>query len=215
MPSDGCVHRAAVLLQVAHHQTLIRPRQRVVAELGAEPQMGGVVLGGDDETAGIPVDAVDDAGALLPADAGQRRPAVVEQGVDQRTVRVSRRGMHHQSCRLVDHDDIRILVYHVQRDILRRQRRVPRLRYVHRHRFAAGDAAALDGGLAVHGHPPLLDVPRRLRAGQPVGAGGHKGVQPRPRVLCLSFQMQRHPSAPSCRTCRRTTGSTRRPAPRR
>ena len=40
MPSDGRIHGAAVLLQVAHHQTLVRPRQRVVAELGAEPQMG-------------------------------------------------------------------------------------------------------------------------------------------------------------------------------
>ena len=177
--------------------------------------MGGVVLGGDDETAGVPVDAVNDAGTLLPADAGQRRPAVVKQGVDQRAVRVSRRGMHHQSRRFVDHDDIRVLVHHVQRDILRRQRRVPHLRHVHRHRLAAGDAAALGGGLAVHGYPSLLNVPRRLRAGQSVGAGGHKGVQPRPGVLRLSFQMQRHPSAPSCRTCRRTTDSTQRPAPRR
>ena len=84
VPSDGRVHRAAVRLQVAHHQTLIRPRQRVIAELGAEPQMGGVVLGGDDETAGVPVNAVNDAGTLLPADAGQRRPAVVEQGEDAR-----------------------------------------------------------------------------------------------------------------------------------
>ena len=211
MPSDGRIHGAAVLLQVAHHQTLVRPRQRVVAELGAEPQMGGIVFGGNDEPAGVPVDAVYDAGPQFSVDPGKAVPAVIQQGVHQCPVRVSRCGVDYQALRFVHHDDVLVLVHHVQRDVLRLQRRLPHLRHVHRHRLAAADAAALGRRLPVHGYPPLFDVPRRLRAGQSVGAGSHKGVQPRPGVLRLSLQMQRHPSAPSCRTCRRTTGSTQRP----
>ena len=45
--------------------------------------MGGIVFGGDDQAAGVPVNAVDDAGTLLPPDAGQALPAVIQQGVDQ------------------------------------------------------------------------------------------------------------------------------------
>lgn len=96
MPPDGCVHRAAVLPQITHHQTLVCPGQSMVAELGAEGQMGGIVLGGDDQAAGVPVDAVDDTGPLFAADAGQRIAAVMQQGVDQRAVGMARRRMHHQ-----------------------------------------------------------------------------------------------------------------------
>ena len=92
MAADGGVHRAAVLLQIARDQALIRAGQGVVAELGTEKGVGRVVLGGDDETAGVPVDAVDDAGALLAADAGETVAAVVEQGVDQGAVRVAAAG---------------------------------------------------------------------------------------------------------------------------
>ena len=90
----------------------------MVLQLRAEGQVGGVVFGGDDEAAGIAVDAVDDAGALFAADAGETVAAVVEQGVDQGAVRVAGGRMDHQARGLVDHDDVVVLVDHVQGDVL-------------------------------------------------------------------------------------------------
>ena len=58
--------------------------------------------------------------------------AMGDQGIDQRAVGIARRRMHHQPGRLVDHDEVLVLVDHVQRDILaprpRRHRRRARRR---------------------------------------------------------------------------------------
>ena len=61
--ADGGVHGAAILPQPAHRHRLIDPGQAVVLELGGQGQVGPVVLRGDDQAAGVPVDAVDDARA--------------------------------------------------------------------------------------------------------------------------------------------------------
>lgn len=65
------------------------------------------------------VDAVTRSWAFLAAGTGEGVPAVVQQGVDQRAVRMARRRMHHHAHGLIHHDDVLILVDHVQRDILR------------------------------------------------------------------------------------------------
>ena len=82
----------------------------MIRQLSRQCQMGGVVFGGDDQAAGVPVDAVNDAGTLLAADAGEGVPAVVQQGVDQRAVRMARRRMHHHALWLVYHNDALILI---------------------------------------------------------------------------------------------------------
>ena len=66
--SDGGVHGAGILLQPAHGDGLIHPGQGVILELGGQSQVGPVVLRGDDQAGGIPVDAVDNARAQLPVD---------------------------------------------------------------------------------------------------------------------------------------------------
>ena len=89
MAADGGGDRPLVLPQPPDGNGLVDPRQGVVLELLRQGQMGLVVLGGDQQAAGVPVDPVDDAWAQLPVDAGQGIPAVEEQGVDQGTVRVA------------------------------------------------------------------------------------------------------------------------------
>lgn len=68
--------------------------------------------------AGVLVQPVDDAGALLPADARQLLPRMGEEGVHQRPVLVARRRMHDQPGRLVQHNEMRVLVQDGQGDRL-------------------------------------------------------------------------------------------------
>ena len=69
--ADGGVHGAPVLPEISHRHRLVGPGQGVVLELGGQGLVGEVVLGGDDEAAGVPVDAVDDAGAQGSVDSGE------------------------------------------------------------------------------------------------------------------------------------------------
>jgi len=214
--ADGGVHSAAVLLHIAGHQALVGAGEGVVLQLRAEGQVGGVVFGGDDEAAGIAVDAVDDAGALFAADAGETVAAVVEQGVDQGAVRVAGGRMDHQARGLVDHDDVVVLVDHVQGDVLGGQGRLAELGNVHGDRLTAGEAGAFSGGLAVDTDAALGDQAGGLGTGQRA-VGGEEGVQADAGVFSCGCQLPRHGQAPfsACRICRRTTGSTPRPAGRR
>ena len=212
--ADRGVYGAAVLPEVPHRQTLIGTGQRMIRQLGRQCQMGGVVFGGDDQAAGVPVDAVDDAGTLLAADAGEGVPAMVQQGVDQRAVRVARRRMHHHAHGLIHHDDVLILVDHVQRDILRDGLRLLCLRQRHAQLLPTGDAVAFAGDGAITGDAALRQQSCGGGAGQALHSPGQEAVQPGAGILLKRGQTDRvHGQTPSfsCRTCRRGTGSTPRP----
>ena len=118
--ADGGVHRAGIGAEAAVDHGLVHTRKAPVGELRRERLMGEIVFCHDQKAARVAVDAVDDAGAHLSADAGERIAAMVQQGVDERPVRVAGRGMHNETARLVHHDEIRVLVNNVERDILRR-----------------------------------------------------------------------------------------------
>ena len=118
VPPDGSVYGARVLLQVPHGHRLVYSGQGVVLKLGGQGQVGFVVLGGDDQAGGVPVDAVDNARTQNAVDAGQAGSAVVEQGVDQGAVRMAGGGVDHHAHGLVHHDHVFVLVYHVQGDVL-------------------------------------------------------------------------------------------------
>lgn len=51
-------------------------------------------------------------------DAHRRQVAVMQQRVDERAGGMSGRGVHHQTGLLVDHQQVLVLVHHVQRDCL-------------------------------------------------------------------------------------------------
>ena len=85
----------------------------MVLKLGGKGLMGGIVFGGDDETAGVPVNAVDNSWTQGPAYAAEAVPAVKEQGVYQSSVGVAGGGVNHHTGGLVDYDYVRVLVYNI------------------------------------------------------------------------------------------------------
>ena len=107
----------------------------VIGELLGQAGHGALVLGGDQQARGVLVQAVDDAGPRLAADADQLVAAMGDQGIDQRAVGIARRRMHHQPGRLVDDDEVLVLINHGQRDILALRTR--------RHRRGHGDRIGL------------------------------------------------------------------------
>ena len=80
--------------------------------------MRGVRLGDDEKSRRILVEPVHDAGPLDPADARQARPAMADQRVDQRAGRMARRRMDDEPGRLVDHDQMLVLINHGKLDVL-------------------------------------------------------------------------------------------------
>ena len=198
MARDRRVHRAAVLPKRPRDDALVRPAERVVGKLRSERLMRRVVLGGNDQTARVAVDAVHDARAQRAADAGKACAAVVEQRVDERAVRMPRRGVHDQSRRLIDNDHVLVLVYDVKRDILRHG--VDRLRFGERqlHRFAAGEPEAFHRRSSVHQYAARFNELRRRRARQLLRAVCEKGVQPFALRLFSCLEQDRlHPFSPS------------------
>ena len=160
------VDRAGVLPHAAAHDALVDARQAVVGELGAEGEVRGVVLRGDNEARGVLVYAVDDAGPPLAAYAGEAFAAVEDKRVYKRAVRVPRRGMDDHAPRLVDHDGVRVLKDHVERYVLRRKRDLGRLRQLDAVYLAGGGFPVLLHLAARERDRPALNEPLGLRAGQ-------------------------------------------------
>ena len=108
---------------------LERPAVAAMAgELRRQRLMGAVVLRDHHQAGGVLVEAVHDAGPPLAADAGETVAAMGDQRIDQSAGRVSGGGMHDQPFGLVDHDDVGVLVNHVERNglgsrLCRRRRR--------------------------------------------------------------------------------------------
>ena len=115
MTADGLIHLAStghdatgngfVLAKGGLFLQLIHQRRVRLQGLGDDQQPGGVL-----------VDAMDDTGA---GQRGQIR-AVVQQRIEQRAVRIAGTGMHHQPHRLVDHQQMVVLVDDIQFDGLGR-----------------------------------------------------------------------------------------------
>ena len=208
--ADGSVHRPGILPKIAGDDAAVGPGQRVILKLLRQFHMGEVVFCGDDETGGVPVNAVDDAGPQFSVDPGKAVPAVIQQGVHQCPVRVSRRGVDHQPLRFVHHDDVLVLVHHVQRDILRHDVHRLRLRQFHRHRFPAGQPGVFSEGFSRRRHPALLHQLLNGGAGQ-LRLLCQPCVQPFSGILTGRLQDQRlHPFS-SCHAFRRVTRNRSRP----
>jgi hypothetical protein len=94
----------------------------MIGKLGAEVAMGEVVLGHDHDAAGFLVETVHDARTFDTADTGQRIAAMVDQRIDQRAGPVAVAGMYHETRRLVDDDQVGILVENVECNIFSRRR---------------------------------------------------------------------------------------------
>ena len=103
--------------------------------------MREIALRGHEAAAGFLVQAMDDPWTLFASDAGKRL-AMMQQRIDQRAGLVPRRGMHHEPGRLVDHDQVFVLVQHPKRDFLRLGQRGNRRRFAKNNRVAIAQTDA-------------------------------------------------------------------------
>jgi 4-hydroxy-3-methylbut-2-en-1-yl diphosphate synthase IspG/GcpE len=76
-------------------------------------------LGGDHHPGRIAVQSMHNTRALDAADPLQAIAAMKQQGIDQRAIGRTGSRMNHHAHRLVDHDQLVVLVEDIERDILR------------------------------------------------------------------------------------------------
>ena len=133
----GAARRAPGEGEIFAHE---RAFAAVIGELRAQPLMRAVVLGDDQKAGGVLVEPVHDARPLHAADAGERVAAMRDQRVDQCAGRMPGRRMHHEAARLVDDDEIVVLVDDIERDIFALRLRIVRRRHVDHDRVGGVDA---------------------------------------------------------------------------
>lgn len=184
--ADGRVDRAGIFAQIAADDGLIRAGHRMVGQLRRERKMRKVVFRRDEQTGCVLVDAVHDAGPPLPADAGEAVAAVGEQGVDERAVLVAGRGVHDHAARLIDDDEVIVLIHHVQRQILRHQLRGRGIRQRDDKRVAGRCLVVFLHGRAVFCHRALREQPLGGAARELRKRARKESVDPLGALLCLN-----------------------------
>ena len=186
MAADGRIDRASVFAQAAADDGLIRAGHGVIGQLRREREVHKVVFRRDEQAGRVLVDAVHDAGPPLPADAGETVAAVGEQGVDERAVLVPGRGVHDHAARLVDDDEVVVLIHHVQRQILRHELRRCCIRQRDDKRVAGCGFIVFLHGRAVFRHGPLREQPLGGAACELGQRAREESVDPLGALLCLN-----------------------------
>lgn len=102
----------------------VLPGDAAGGERRRESDVGLVGLGNDHQTAGILVEAVNDAGACLSADAGKGVPAVGQQCMDEGSTGMTGARVDHESGRLVDDEQVLVLMDDDQRNVFAHQGRI-------------------------------------------------------------------------------------------
>ena len=125
MAADRRTDLAPVLGDRAADDRPIDALRRLFPNLLGEVDMRPIVLRRHHDARRVLVEPVHDARPYDAVDARQVL-AVMEQRIDERAVRCSRRRMDDHAARLVDDDDVRILVEDVQGDGFRQDLQLPR-----------------------------------------------------------------------------------------
>jgi len=110
---DGTFHTPAFELHFAVHQRQIDLFDLPARKLRGQLLMGVVVLGHQQDAAGIAVEPVHDAGAQGAGNAGERAETV-QQRVDQGSGMDAGAGVYHHAGRLIDGHHIRVFIEHGQ-----------------------------------------------------------------------------------------------------
>ena len=77
-----------------------------------------IILNRHHNAGSILIDAVNDTGSDNAVDIGKIALAVSEQRIDQSLIMMTRAGMNYHALRLIDNDEIIILIKNIKRDIL-------------------------------------------------------------------------------------------------
>jgi len=155
-------------------------------ELRAEMKMGGVIFGRDQATAGVFVKTMNDAGPRDPADAAELPAAMVQQGVDQCVFAVARRRMHDHARRLVEHQQMFVLVEDVQRKVLCLRFGGSRLGLLKNNGFARARVMSRFDNLAVNKNVSLSQKPLDGAAREVGQFAAQINIQPFPREGCVN-----------------------------
>ena len=180
--TDGNVDALALLHRAPYERDVLFFHFAIV-KLARQLPMGGIVLG-DDHHAGRPlVEPVHDAGPQFSADAAQIGH-MMEQRVHQRTALMSGAWVHDHARRLVDNDDVAILVEHVESDGFGKGRGGYRRRQVHRDDIAlAQGRVGFDTLDAWERDVSGFDQALYLRARIACNLAGQDAVEPQALVL--------------------------------
>ena len=143
----------------------------------------------DEEARRFLVEAVDDARPLHTPDPGEGIAAMVEEGVDERPIRISRAGMHDEPGRLVDDEEVLVLIDH--RELDRFGLRLRRLRLGKREfdAVAGGDPeVGILEPFAIQMNPALLDQRLQAAAGVERRDAREISVDPFARIRRLDLE---------------------------
>ena len=114
---EPVLNRRRALLRRAARDRVIDAFQIVLGEELGEALMRGVVLGDDDKSGRILIDAMHDARPRDAANAGEAVAAMREQRIDERAVHRAGRGMHGHAAGFVDDDEVFVLEHDIERQV--------------------------------------------------------------------------------------------------
>ena len=136
------------------------------------------MLSHDQQPGGIFIDAVNDARSQDTIDAGQGVCPGVHQPVDQCVILMSGSGVNHQTLRLIDDDDILILIDDFQFHGCSPDIQGFRLRQLHPDHITWGGAVILFCDLTVDGYMAALQQILGTTAAESFDASGQENIQP-------------------------------------
>ena len=183
--ADRRVDRPAAGLRPADDECEVLARQRARLHQLLEPPVRLGRAGDDEQPRRVPVEAVDDPRPfrLLPA-----LDVVGEQPVDERSLRMAGRRMDDETGRLVDDEQVLVLVRHGEVDLLRDEPARPRRGRLELELLAADEPVALRTRPPVDEHAAVLDQPLGDRPRPDLRKQREEAVEPRPASLLRDAQ---------------------------
>ena len=172
--ADGRVDRSSPRAWLADDESAVLPCQRTVLHELLQPFVRLGRPGDDEESGGVAIEAVDDPGPVLLPAFGTR----LDERLSKRAARVSRRRVNDDACRLVDDEEMLVLVR--DRELGKRSRSLGGWcgRWLDSNLLTAHELVALGAGLTVHEHGPGGEEPLRGGARSHVGEAGEMTVEP-------------------------------------
>ena len=122
-----------------------------------------IVFGNYQKAARILINAVHDAGANNTTHARQGRSAMIQECIDERACGVACGRVHDHADRLIDNDDVTILIYNIQWDIFGQRLGSLGLGECNFDGIALADLVVFGYRFAVCAHASLFDQARRGR----------------------------------------------------
>ena len=178
MPADGLVDGAFLLIQLSETDGTVSSVDGMFLQLFCNAPVCFVIFAGNDRSSGILVDTMYNTGAQYSVDPGQIPATVIHQCINQSAAVMSRRRMHHHPLRLIHHDQIRILIQDIQRDVLRFNIRFHRFRHGENYFIITFDTTTSLYRRTVYQHISVFDQLLDKRTGQILHKQTHTFVNP-------------------------------------